>query len=81
MQVLYVEALRRGFQDAGRPCRVANMTTLAANPAAMPRDGKPLVVLGYMKQFRQHFSVDAGGRLLLFGRQVRAHSDESLRLH
>ena len=31
-----------------------------------------MLVLGYMKQFRRFLSLDAAGRLMLFGRQVTA---------
>ncbi|KAG2446371.1 hypothetical protein HXX76_000957 [Chlamydomonas incerta] len=71
-KVLYIEALRRGFAAAGRPAAITNMTRLEKRPESMPPHG-PLLVLGYMKQFRAHFMADAPtGRLLLLGRQVHA---------
>ncbi|KAG2429131.1 hypothetical protein HYH02_014168 [Chlamydomonas schloesseri] len=73
-KVLYIEALRRGFAAAGRPAAITNMTRLEKRPESMPPPGSgPLLVLGYMKQFRAHFMADAPtGRLLLLGRQVHA---------
>ncbi len=68
--MLYVEALHRGFAAAGRPCHVANMSALLANPHALPQDDAPLVVLGYMKQFYPCLRLDDAGRLHLLGRQV-----------
>ncbi len=49
------------------------MTRLEKRPESMPPPGSgPLLVLGYMKQFRAHFMADVPtGRLLLLGRQVR----------
>lgn len=44
-KVLYVEALKKGFEAAGRACHVSNMTLLERSPQAMPREG-PLIVLG-----------------------------------
>jgi hypothetical protein len=69
-QVLYVEALRRGFAAAGRPCRVANMSALLADPTCLPPPDTPLIVLGYMKQLGPCLSLDDAGRLHLLGRQV-----------
>mmetsp|Transcript_8925 Transcript_8925/g.19044 ORF Transcript_8925/g.19044 Transcript_8925/m.19044 type:complete len:536 (+) Transcript_8925:283-1890(+) len=70
-KILYIEALRRGFAALGRTCSITNMTRLEACPASIPQHG-PLLVLGYMKQFRSHFQVDTVGRLMLLGRQVHA---------
>ncbi|KAG2433979.1 hypothetical protein HYH02_012441 [Chlamydomonas schloesseri] len=73
-KLLYIEALRRGFAAAGRPAAITNMTRLEKRPESMPPPGSgPLLVLGYMKQFRAHFMADAPtGRLMLLGRQVHA---------
>jgi hypothetical protein len=50
---------------------ITNMTRLEKRPESMPAGG-PTLVLGYMKQFRANFMLDAPtGRLMLFGRQVR----------
>lgn len=68
-KMLYIEALRKGFESQGRLCTVANMTRLEQRPQDMPPSG-PTLVLGYMMQFRKSFTVDEEGRLMLFGRQV-----------
>ncbi|GFH24936.1 uncharacterized protein HaLaN_22816 [Haematococcus lacustris] len=68
-KMLYVEALRRGFESLGRPVHVTNMTRLEKEPAHMPATGA-VVILGYMKQFRKHLQLSANGQLLLQGRQV-----------
>ncbi|KXZ47374.1 hypothetical protein GPECTOR_36g95 [Gonium pectorale] len=71
-KVLYVEALRRGFEAAGIRPHITNMTRLEKRPDSMPPSG-PTLVLGYMKQFRANFMMDGPtGRLMLFGRQVHA---------
>ncbi|PNH11051.1 hypothetical protein TSOC_002124 [Tetrabaena socialis] len=71
-KMLYVEALKRGFEATGRRINITNMTRLEKRPESMPAGG-PTVVLGYMKQFRANFMLDApSGRLMLFGRQVHA---------
>ncbi|GIL52054.1 hypothetical protein Vafri_8015 [Volvox africanus] len=71
-KMLYVEALKRGFEARGRRINVTNMTRLEKRPESMPASG-PTVVLGYMKQFRANFMLDGPmGRLMLFGRQVHA---------
>ncbi|GIL83704.1 hypothetical protein Vretimale_10506 [Volvox reticuliferus] len=71
-KMLYVEALKRGFEARGRCINITNMTRLEKRPESMPPSG-PTVVLGYMKQFRANFMLDGPtGRLMLFGRQVHA---------
>ncbi|EFJ50644.1 hypothetical protein VOLCADRAFT_120613 [Volvox carteri f. nagariensis] len=71
-KMLYVEALKRGFEATGRRINITNMTRLEKRPESMPASG-PTVVLGYMKQFRANFMMDGPtGRLMLFGRQVHA---------
>ncbi|GAX73312.1 hypothetical protein CEUSTIGMA_g766.t1 [Chlamydomonas eustigma] len=70
-KVLYIEALKKGFEAQGRPCHITNMKKLEQKPESMPHSG-PTLVLGYMKQLRNHISLDSEGRLLLMGRQIHA---------
>lgn len=70
-KVLYVEALKRGFEETGRHASITNMTRLEKRPEAMPGSGVT-IVLGYMKQFRANFMLEPSGRLMLLGRQVHA---------
>jgi hypothetical protein len=70
-KVLYIEALKKGFEAQGRSCHVTNMRKLEKKPECMPQSG-PTVVLGYMKQFRSYLSIDSEGHLMLLGRQVHA---------
>ncbi|MEW5297912.1 MAG: hypothetical protein WDW36_001090 [Sanguina aurantia] len=71
-KMLYIEALRRGFEATGRECHITNMTRLEKRPDSMPRTGVTLV-LGYMKQFRAQFMLDATTHnVMLFGRPVHA---------
>ena len=44
-KMLYIEALRKGFEALGRPCHVTNMNKLEGNPSSMPASG-PTLVLG-----------------------------------
>ena len=43
--MLYIDALRKGFEALGRPCQVTNMNRLEGQPGAMPQSG-PTLVLG-----------------------------------
>lgn len=70
-KMLYIEALRKGFAAEGRQAAVTNMSKLEQGLGQMPASG-PTLVLGYMKQFRKHLTVDGDGKLMLFGRQVHA---------
>jgi hypothetical protein len=70
-KILYAEALKRGFDFTGRPADVLTTTQLAQDPAALGHS-RPAIVLGYMKEFLEHLTVDAAGTLHLFGRRVHA---------
>jgi hypothetical protein len=70
-KILYVEALRRGFEDSGRRAQVVTMARLAEQRRSWD-DGQPAVVLGYMKEFLTHLDCSETGVLSLFGRPVCA---------
>jgi hypothetical protein len=70
-KILYIEALKRGFDYAGRPARVLTMAQLLQDSAPL-QNGQATIVLGYMKDFLAHLHKDEAGRLQLFGRQVHA---------
>src|SRR5262249_53359040 len=70
-KMLYVEALKRGFELAGhRPC-VLTMALLENKPEAIQTD-QPGVILGYIKEFLNALGLRNNGRLELFGRPVTA---------
>src|SRR5439155_2063558 len=70
-KILYAEALRRGFEFAGRPAEVLTTVHIDRNRAALPARG-PAIVLGYIKDFLERLDVDAQGKLHLMGRRVHA---------
>src|SRR5262249_53254757 len=70
-KVLYVEALKRGFELAGQAPVITTLPALVENPAAL-RGRRPVVVLGYIKEFLAHLQLAAGGRVALLGRPVTA---------
>jgi len=70
-KVLYAEALKQGFERSGRPATVTTITQLLKTPERF-HDGKPAVVLGYIKDFLQSLRLEPDGRLSLFGRPVDA---------
>jgi hypothetical protein len=70
-KVLYVEALKRGFDYSGREPAVLTMPHLLRKPEAI-QTGKPTIVLGYIKDFQDHLKLDNDGRLSLMGRPVDA---------
>jgi len=70
-KVLYAEALKRGFDYAGRRAEVFAMPALVQDASSFPSD-RPAIVLGYMKEFLDHLQLDGAGRLRLFGRPVSA---------
>jgi hypothetical protein len=70
-KVLYAEALKRGFDYAGRPARVLTLTQLLQDHTPL-HNGQPTIVLGYTKEFLAHLQTDDAGRLRLFGRLVNA---------
>ena len=44
-KMLYIEALRKGFEALGRPCHVTNMNRLEQRRDSFPSSG-PTLVLG-----------------------------------
>jgi hypothetical protein len=70
-KILYAEALCRGFAGRGQSAAVTTMPQVAADEK-MPEGGRPIIVLGYMKEFLQHLHTDRQGRLLLLGQPVAA---------
>lgn len=68
-KILYVEALKTGFADGGKDAQVFCMNRLMEEPASI-RNGKPSIVLGYIKEFLNHLEVNREGRLCLFNRPV-----------
>src|SRR5436190_1145318 len=70
-KLLYVEALKRGFEQTGRPAHVLTMPQLEEDPDAVRAD-RPTVVLGYIKDLLNHLGLRRDGRLTLFGRTVDA---------
>src|SRR5262249_29856962 len=70
-KLLYLDALKRGFEATGR--RAAVLT--AARPEEEPDAGNhrgPAVVLGYIKELLNRVNLGYDGRLSLFGRPVTA---------
>lgn len=70
-KVLYVEALKRGFEYSGRPAAILTMPRVLEKPEAI-HTGKPTIVLGYIKDFLDHLTLETDGRLSLMGRGVAA---------
>lgn len=68
-KLMYADAIRRGFADRGREATVLAMPTLAGEPESLHAAG-PKIVVGYIKEFLEHVSVDSRGRLMLMGREV-----------
>lgn len=70
-KLLYVEALKRGFEQTGRPAHVLTMPQLEEDPSAIHTD-RPTAVLGYIKDLLNSLGLRRDGRLTLFGRPVDA---------
>lgn len=68
-KLLYAEAFRRGFADQGRETTICTMPGLVKDPSLMT-DARPVVVVGYIKEFLDELKVTSDGRLALFGRTV-----------
>lgn len=68
-KMLYAEALKRGFEQRGRPAKVLTMAQLEGDPGAI-ENGHPTVVLGYIKDLLNSLGMKRDGRLHLFGRLV-----------
>lgn len=67
-KILYVEALRRGFEKTGRAARVLTMTHVLQDKK-LPATG-PVLVLGYLKELLSHLRCDDKGQLWMFDRRV-----------
>ena len=70
-KVLYVEALRRGFEERGRDTRILALSRLDEEPSALDTE-QPTIVLGYIKEFLNRLGCGADGLLTLHGRPVAA---------
>lgn len=70
-KMLYAEAIKRGFEQSGRPASVHAMNHLIANPGSF-QTHRPGIVIGYMKEFLEHLRLNEEGGLTLFGRKVHA---------
>ncbi|MFN4257718.1 MAG: hypothetical protein ACK4RK_00340 [Gemmataceae bacterium] len=68
-KILYLEALKNGFELNWEQALVFSLPQLAREPGLLQRR-QPTVVLGYTKEFLKHLSVDERGGLRLFGRHV-----------
>lgn len=68
-KVLYAEALRRGYVEAGAVPMVNTVNQVREAPWEIQHD-RPTIVLGYMKQFLRNLSEDDEGRLWMFGRRA-----------
>src|SRR5262249_10652179 len=70
-KILYAEALKRAFDFTGRPAEVLTAAQLTNDSTAL-RKNRPTIVLGYIKDFLDHLTLDVDARLHLFGRRVDA---------
>ncbi|MFN4257719.1 MAG: hypothetical protein ACK4RK_00345 [Gemmataceae bacterium] len=68
-KMLYLEALRQGFQVNWGSASVLGLPQIIQDPKTL-QSGKPTVVLGYIKDFLCHLQLDKRGCLYLFGRPV-----------
>lgn len=69
-KMLYVDALRQGFQEAGfQNVVTTNLDTVLANPATLEQ-AHPTIVLGYIGELLDALTFDRQGRLLLGKRYV-----------
>ncbi len=70
-KILYVEALKRGFDFERREVEILTLPHLKSQPGLL-RNGKPTIVLGYTKEFVEAVELDIHGRITLFDRTVSA---------
>ncbi|MGE0529202.1 MAG: hypothetical protein AB7P49_19255 [Bdellovibrionales bacterium] len=70
-KILYVEALKRGFEYNGKMVHITTMTQLLQDPRPY-QTSQPTIVLGYIKDLLDNLTVTMEGRVNLLGRPVSA---------
>ncbi len=68
-KLLYAEALKQGWEQAGQQPVVASMPQLIADPKTL-HTHRPTVVVGYIKDFLANLTLTADGDIALLGRRV-----------
>lgn len=68
-KILYAEALKRGFEGHGKSATVSTVTQMRDAPWEM-NNGRPTILVGYMKEFLRFLRPETDGKLRIFGRPV-----------
>jgi hypothetical protein len=68
-KILYAEAIKRGFEGHGQSAIVSTVTQMRDAPWEM-NNGRPTILVGYMKEFLRFLRPSTDGKLRIFGRPV-----------